>query len=157
MKPEYYTKALQKLKSYCAYQERCEFEIVSKLRLLGINEVDTEHIVEELKQQNYLNNTRYTEAFVSGKHNIKGWGKVKIKLALKAKQISEELILKTIQNIDTDDYLNRLKEIAEKKWKLLHQKKDRITRKKLFTFLFRKGFESDNISRVIEEMWTDIK
>jgi len=153
MKFELYTAALEKLKSYCAYQERCESEVIRKLELLGINEIDRVAIISKLKQQNYLDNARYADAFVSGKNKIKGWGKVKIRVALNAKKLPEELISKALEHIDSKDYGNSLNDIAHKKWKLLSYKKDRNTRKKLFRFLYGKGYESELVNRIILELW----
>lgn len=153
MKSELFTEALEKLRSYCAYQERCEFEVTKKLRSLGINEADTFTIISTLKQQNYLDNARYAEAFASGKHKIKGWGKVKISVELKAKRLPDELISKALDQLDPEIYNERLNEVAQKKWRLLGEKKDRNTRQKLFRFLYGKGYESELINKVINEIW----
>ena len=153
MKSELFTEALEKLKSYCAYQERCEFEVIIKLGALGVNEDDTFTIISALKQQNYLDNARYAEAFASGKHKIKGWGKVKISVELKAKRLPDELISKALDQLDHETYNERLFEVAQKKWRLLGEKKDRNTRQKLFRYLYGKGYESELINNVIKEIW----
>lgn len=153
MKSEIYIESLEKLKSYCAYQERCEFEVIEKLKSLGISETDTAAIISDLKQYGFLNNARFAEAFASGKHKIKGWGKVKIKIALKAKRLSEELIMAALDQIDTNYYKESLNEKAQKKLRLLGNKKDRNTRQKLFRFLYGKGYESELIEKAIEILW----
>ena len=153
MKSELFTESLEKLKSYCAYQERCEFEVIKKLESLGINETDIIAIVSKLKQQNYLDNGRYAEAFASGKHKIKGWGKVKIRVALKAQRLPDELITRALDELDPKAYSTRLNEVAQKKWRLLGKKRDRNTRQKLFRFLYGKGYESELINRVITNLW----
>ena len=153
MKSELIKEALEKLKSYCAYQERCEFEVIKKLESLGIVEADINVVILKLKQQNYLDNARYSEAFASGKHKIKGWGKVKIKVALKAKRLPEELITNALKELDPNAYSMRLNEVANKKWRLLGEKKDRNTRQKLFRFLYGKGYESELINRIISDLW----
>lgn len=153
MRSELYTEALEKLKTYCAYQERCEFEVINKLGSLGINERDSSIIVSDLKQQNFLDNTRYAQTFANGKHKIKGWGKVKIRFALKSKRLPEELIAIALEQLDPKLYSVNLNEIAQKKWKLLGDKKDQKTRQKLFRFLYGKGYESELLNRIISELW----
>jgi len=153
MKSEIFTESLEKLKSYCAYQERCEFEVNKKLESLGINETGILAVISKLKQQNYLDNGRFAEAFASGKHKIKGWGKVKIRVALKAKRLPEELISKALEQLDQEVYSARLSEVAQKKWRLLGDKKDRNTRQNLFRFLYGKGYESELVNRIISDLW----
>ena len=47
--------ALQKLRHYCAYQERCHQEVKEKLFNLGIRKSQHDEIVSTLIEENYLN------------------------------------------------------------------------------------------------------
>jgi len=51
-----------------------------------------EEIILYLLKENYLNEERFTRSYIRGKFYIKHWGKTKIKMNLKQKQISERLI-----------------------------------------------------------------
>lgn len=150
-----YTETLEKLKSYCAYQERCESEILTKLKSTFLNPRESKKLIEELKKMSFIDNARFAEAYASGKFRIKGWGKQKIRTGLKAKQLSEELINNALDKLDFDEYSIRIKEIARKKWRLLGNKKDRNTRQKLFRFLYVKGYESELINKVLNDLQTD--
>lgn len=150
-----YTETLEKLKSYCAYQERCESEILTKLKSTFLNPRESKKLIEELKKMSFIDNARFAEAYASGKFRIKGWGKQKIRAGLKAKQLSEELINNALDKLDFDEYSIRIKEIARKKWRLLGNKKDRNTRQKLFRFLYVKGYESELINKVLNDLQTD--
>lgn len=150
-----YTETLEKLKSYCAYQERCESEILTKLKSTFLNPRESKKLIEELKKMSFIDNARFAEAYASGKFRIKGWGKQKIRTGLKAKQLSEELINNALDKLDFDEYSIRLKEIARKKWRLLGNKKDLNTRQKLFRFLYVKGYESELINKVLNDLQTD--
>ena len=81
--------ALQKLKHYCAYQERCHQEVKEKLYSLEMHKQDVEIIISQLIEENYLNEERFAIQYAGSKFRIKHWGKVKIKHALKQKQVSE--------------------------------------------------------------------
>jgi len=155
MNKQEYTEAFEKLKSYCAYQERCESEVLNKLNKTFLSQPEKEKLIGELKTQNFLDNVRFAEAFTSGKFKIKGWGKQKIRVGLKAKQLSEELINNALDKLDFDEYSIRLKEIALKKWRLFGYKKDHNTRQKLFRFLYGKGYESDLINEVLNGLQPD--
>ena len=96
MYKKYLTKeqALQKLKHYCAYQERCHNDVKEKLYKLGVWKKEHDEIIAALIEENYLNEERFAIAYAGGKFRINSWGRVKIKYALKQKQVSEYCIKK---------------------------------------------------------------
>jgi len=92
--------ALEKAATYCAYQERCHQEVERKLVAWNIDPEIHDEILSDLIQQNFLNEERYAKAYVSGKVNIKKWGRYKIKLELKSRQVSEYSINKAFKAIE---------------------------------------------------------
>ncbi|MGY0037761.1 regulatory protein RecX [Pedobacter sp. NJ-S-72] len=88
--------ALVKAESYCAYQERAQQEVRNKLYDWGLRHDDVEEVITELILNNFLNEERFANAYVSGKFNIKKWGKIKIKQGLKLKKIPEKMITKAL-------------------------------------------------------------
>lgn len=143
---------LGKAMKYCAYQERCIFELKQKLFEWGANEAISKKIVENILDEGFINEQRYTELFIKGKVNIKKWGKAKIRAALKQKHIQDELIDKQIADITDEDYMSNLKLIIEKKLKGLEQEESVINKKqKLFRYLISKGYEYDLVSSIIRD------
>ena len=59
--------ALQKLRFYCRYQQRCQSEIKQKLFEIGINKKDHDELIGELIRENCLSEERFAVAFVSGR------------------------------------------------------------------------------------------
>ena len=59
MKPLTKEQALQKLKHYCAYQERCHSEVRQKLYRLGVWKREHDEILATLIEENYLNEERF--------------------------------------------------------------------------------------------------
>ena len=55
--------ALQKLMNYCVYQDRCHQEVEAKLDKLGMQEEAKAHIIQELIQHDFLNESRFVESF----------------------------------------------------------------------------------------------
>ncbi len=138
-----------KAESYCAYQERSQFEIRNKLYEWGLYQNDVEEIISELIEANFLNEERFALAYTLGKFRIKGWGKIKIKQALKLKRVPDRLINKSLQAIDNDDYLSALRRILEKKGKTIHEKDPFKLRYLLSRYASGKGYESDLISDLL--------
>ena len=60
-------KALEKIKQYCAYQERCHSEVRNKLYGFGLNSEEIETIISTLIQENFLNEERFALAYAGGK------------------------------------------------------------------------------------------
>lgn len=109
-------KILSKILKYCAYQERCNLEVRTKLITLGAAEKQIQEILDYLEKEGFLNEERYARAYVRGKFRINGWGKRKIKAGLMSKGIGNTLISTVMEEeIDPDDYLEKLRETVKNK------------------------------------------
>jgi regulatory protein len=144
--------ALQKLKHYCAYQERCHSEVKQKLYDLGVWKKDHDEIIASLIQENYLNEERFAIAFAGGKYRLKKWGRVKIRHELKQKQVTEYCIKKALKEIDEDEYHRTLLALADTKYKSLAKDQWLIRKKKTVDHLLQKGFELPLINSVLVEL-----
>jgi regulatory protein len=144
--------ALQKLKHYCAYQERCHHEVKDKLYQLGVWKKDHDEIMATLIEENYLNEERFAIAFAGGKWRVKQWGRVKIKYELKQKQVSEYCIKKALKQIEEEEYLQVLDKIAMEKYASLKSEQYLVRKKKTIDYLMGRGFESDLITRTLAHL-----
>lgn len=147
--------AKQKIERYCAYQERSQFEVETKLKSFGLKPDTIDHLIVELIQKNFLNEMRFAESYVSGKVRIKKWGRTKIKLKLKEKRVSDNCINKALATIDDDTYMRNLKELAES----LHKKYSKQSKTnayelkaKITKAIYSRGYEWDLISDVVNEL-----
>ncbi|MFK7785696.1 MAG: regulatory protein RecX [Crocinitomicaceae bacterium] len=119
----------------------------------GIDREDQDRLLAELISTNFLSEERFAEAYTSGKTRIKRWGRIKIRIELKKKMISEYSTNKALNGIDLDEYWNNLLHLAEKKWELIAKEKDLFKRKgKLYRFLASKGYEMDLIKDAVEQV-----
>ena len=141
--------ALQKLRHYCGYQERCHSEVKSKLYNLGIFKNEHDAIIATLIQEDYLNELRFAIAFAGGKFRLKQWGRIKIKYELKNRQLSDYCIKKALEQIKEDEYLDLLKKMAGEKMATLKNEQHLVRQKKTFDYLLQRGFEMDLVKRVI--------
>lgn len=139
--------ALQKLKHYCAYQERCHSEVKEKLFQLGVWKKDHDEIMAALIEENYLNEERFAIAFAGGKFRVKQWGRVKIKYELKQKQVSEYSIKKAMKQIDEEEYLSVLNKLAKEKYATLKSEQYLVRKKKTIDYLLAKGFEPEVVRK----------
>lgn len=147
--------ALQKLKHYCAYQERCHAEVKDKLFQLGVWSREQNEIIAALIEENYLNEERFAIAYAGGKFRVKQWGRIRIKYELKQKQVSDYSIKKALKMIAEDDYMSTLEQLAEKKYASLKNEQYLVRRKKTMEHLSSKGFEPQLIQTVLKDIARD--
>jgi regulatory protein len=140
--------ALPKIKQYCTYQERCHAEVKEKLYAFGLYKKDVEQLMSQLIEENYLNEERFAIQYAGGKFRMNQWGRIKIKYALKQKQVSDYCIKKALKEINESDYKKTLQKLAEKKLKTLKNESNVFSkRKKVQDYLLQKGYE---INLIIE-------
>ena len=142
--------ALTKAESTCAYQERCQQEMRDKLYEWGLYSTDVENIIAKLITDNFLNEERFAKAYAGGKFRIKKWGRVKIKIELKKRKISDYCIKKAMQEIDDKDYIKTIKDLIDKKSKEIKGGKDYIRKYKIAKYIASRGFEQDLIWDVLK-------
>lgn len=134
-------KILNKIQHYCAYQERCVYEVKLKLFKYNLTQNKINNIIELLKNDNFINEERFALAYVQGKFRIKKWGKNKIIAGLKQKKISDTIIQNVIKNIDDDEYIKTLKHLINNRIKDKKDLHDKIFLNKTINYLRTKGYE----------------
>lgn len=133
--------AKKKLEFYCAYQERCHKEVKQKLRDLQMIPEASDIIIVHLLENNYLNEARFAKMFVSGKFNIKKWGRRRLTLELKKKDISKYNINAALNEINEDDYLNVFNNLVEKRVDAVRETNTFKKKKKIIDYLLYRGWE----------------
>jgi regulatory protein len=137
-----YKTALSKVMAICSRREYCIEDIRGKLQSWGAGEKDTKRIIETLIKENFINEIRYSEAFVKDKFNYNKWGKIKIAAHLKSKSIPGDLIRSSLDSIDDELYKKTLKEIIFSHRKSVKAKNQYDLKGKLLRYGLSKGFES---------------
>ena len=144
--------ALQKLRQYCAYQERSHYEVKQKLWELGIKPADQDELIASLIEDDYLNEERFAVQFAGGKFRMNEWGRKKIMYALREKKVSDFCIKKALAAINEDDYEKTLNDLAEKKLELLKAEAPMDRRKKAIDYLLQKGFEHELVNKAVSSL-----
>jgi len=145
--------AMQKMRHYAGYQERCHQEVKEKLYSFGLFSREVDEIVSALIEENYLNEERFAETFAGGKFRMRQWGRIRIRYELKQKRVSDYCIRKAMLTIAEEDYLATLKKIAMKKWEALASEKNQYAKKaKAIDYLLQKGYEMELARSVIQQL-----
>ena len=146
------SEARLKLEHYCAYQDRCHDEVISKLRSLRMNSQEIDEIVVHLINHNFLNEERFARSFARGKHRIKHWGKIRIVNELKFRNISPHNINTALKEISAEEYNDTFHSTADRHWENLHETNTLKKRKKFCDYFLRKGFESNIIYEKVKDL-----
>jgi regulatory protein len=140
--------ALQKVRHYCSYQERCHSEVKEKLYSFGLRKNDVEEALARLIEENYLNEERFALQFAGGRFRMKQWGKVRIRYELRQKQVGEYCINKALAAIGEEDYDRTLTRLAEEKWESLQGVEELfLRRQKVQAYLIQKGYETEKANK----------
>ena len=144
--------AREKIQAYCAYQERCHMEVTMKLKSWGLIQEAIDLLIVELIQFNFLNEERYARSFARGKFRIKKWGKIKIRIALKKRDINFKCIDLSMLEIDDKTYFITLKELLQKKNETVKETNSYKRKMKLIRYLVTRGYEYDLIHDALVEL-----
>lgn len=146
---------LSKMQSWCAYQERSQFDALQKLFKMGVEKETAEEIIAQLISENFISEERYAIAFAGGKFRIKKWGKEKIRNELRKHKIPESIITTTLARLDPTLYDDELDKLVSKKIKSLKGLGRDKMYLKTFGYLVGKGYEAalikDKLKQAIGE------
>lgn len=144
--------AHKKLEFYCSYQERCHQEVRQKLKGMRMIPEAIDTIIVSLIKNDYLNESRFARIFVQGKFNIKKWGKKRLTIELKRRDISTYNINMALKQIPTSDYLNVFDALASKKAASLKETNILKRKRKLADYLLYRGWESHLVYDKVNEL-----
>ena len=142
---------IEKIQSYCLYQERCVKEVKNKLFSLKVSSKSANEIIEYLIENDCLNEGRYTKMFIQGKLRIKKWGRIKLRYELKLKAVSTKIIDNKINEINEEEYLNYFDQFSTNKIKYLKGSIDQKKRSFINYFTYR-GWENDLIYQKLKDI-----
>tara|TARA_B100000780_G_scaffold116728_1_gene81858 strand:- start:7 stop:525 length:519 start_codon:yes stop_codon:yes gene_type:complete len=145
--------AKRSIEKYCVYQERCHQEVSKKLREMRMIPQAIDEIIGHLLQHNFLNETRFAQAFARGKFRQKKWGRIRITRELKMRNISAYNLKLALKEIPENEYLDTFDTLFEKRVAQLSGETDgQKKRKKIADYLLYRGWESAMIFERIRDL-----
>lgn len=146
------SEAQRKMEHFCAYRERCHYEITRKLKAMGMIPMAIDKIMAHLIRNNYLNEERFAMNYAIGKFHQKKWGKNRIARELKQREISKYLIQKALAELESEDYDRTLHQLALKRLGQIHDKHPLKRKRKLADYLLYRGWEPDKVYEKVQEL-----
>lgn len=130
---------LDKAEAYCARSEHCAADVRRKLYEWQTPAEIVDFIEQNLYANDFLNDARFCHAYVHDKVAYQSWGRLKIQAGLRALDLPESEIRKSLDSIDENQYFANLKTLIKQR------KSD--SPDKLLRFLAQRGFTYDEIQR----------
>lgn len=147
---------LVRMAGLCAGAEQCAADIRIKILRQGFSHEDADRMIEYLQSNRYLDESRYARAYSVDKVRFSGWGRMKIKMGLRAKGISDSNISMALEYIPESDYKEALLKVMNSKARGLDlsEVKDR---QKLYRHVAGRGFESQLIISSMRQIMAKMK
>lgn len=134
--------ALQSLMRMCARSERSSGDALRLMKRWGLADDDARKVLSRLQAERFIDDARYAEAFVRDKLNLSGWGAYKIKMALRAKGVSKEVIDEVVvPMLDATDMTERLEEMMRRRMRTLKYNSAYDAKTKLIRFAASRGYD----------------
>lgn len=135
---------------FLTFRQRSEKEMKNFFQKNDFDEKTCELVSEKLKTLNYINDEEFARWWIEQKNSFKPKGKFALRLELKEKGISDEIIENSLLTF-LDEKAN-LDYLAEKRISFLKGKPPQEIKEKVYSYLGRKGFSFEDISTVVEKL-----
>ena len=140
------------MQRFCDYTERSSWDVRTKLRKQGVSGQDIEMIIEQLKDEKYIDDERFAIQFAQGKNKYNKWGKNKIRSALHLKKIDSKSISSALDSIDTETYGQVLESVYLGKYNSVRDPNLFNKKNKTIKHCLDKGFEYELIRELSQRL-----
>ncbi|MBD3616146.1 MAG: RecX family transcriptional regulator [Gracilimonas sp.] len=128
-------------------------ELKDKAYKKGYSDSFVDEILDEFEQKEYIDDQKFARKYVTEKFEFNNWGPYKIRTQLFKKGISKQVTEQIIKEVFGDDAIKEsMLALVEKKKQRYRREPEEKRRKKVFDFLMRKGYDSENILKNIDEL-----
>ena len=142
--------AYQKLTDLCARGEHCQHEMTEKMRRWGVSDEEQAQVMARLIDERYVDDARYTHAFVYDKIRYSKWGRRKVEQALWLKHIDASIIQEELDAVEDEEYTTVLKPLLRQKRRSTKASSDYELNMKLIKFAISRGFTMDIIKQCMD-------
>lgn len=146
------TIAYDKAAVLCSRSEYCTYEIGEKLKLWGLSPKEAVLVIENLIAEKYIDDERFARAYAKDKFKFNRWGKQKIAYMLRSKNIPAEIIELAFEEIEDENYTDKLRILLADKTKSIKAKDNYDLRNKLMRFALGRGFESAQVYAAFKDL-----
>ena len=145
--------AYQRAIRFIGYRMRSNSEINKYLEQLGISEVNIESVINRLKRTGLLDDKQFAQMWVDNRNEFRPRSHRMLFVELKKKRIHPDIINQVLEDTISDEELafkaaeNQLRKYRNLEWQDF--------RRKLSSYLARRGFSYSIINPVVNQIWAE--
>ena len=143
---------LQRAAALCSSGEHCRAEMKEKILNAGLDEEAAERIIAQLEKEKFIDASRYAQSFVNDRFRFNKWGKMKLRAALRQKEIADRDIDEALGNLNEEEYRQTLKSLLLAKLKSTPTDDGQRLMASLLRFAASRGFESGITLNCLHEL-----
>lgn len=144
--------ALNRASALCSRSEQAPSAIREKLLKWGLTPNEASQVLQRLLEEDFLNEERFSRAFVNDRFEFNGWGRIKIAHQLRVKGIDSDVINRALTVIDEARYRERLIELLQAKWQTVKHRELRAAWAAMMRFASSRGFEASLSSECVKQV-----
>ena len=148
--------ALASLMRLCARAERSSGDALRLMARWGVPTAERQKVLQRLIDERFIDDVRYTEAFIREKTNLSAWGEYKIKATLRSKGIPEQIINAALAENDSINNTERLRERLARKLRSIKADTTYQLKTKLIRYGLSLGFPSDVVIECAENLINEL-
>lgn len=149
---ELVSKAKRKALKLLEYRPRSSKEIASRLAMAGFEEDVIEEALTRLEELGFIDDVGFSQAWVTHRVTGNAMGSARIRWELRHKGISTEVVEEALSVLDTDTEYRSAMDAARRRWERDRDPDERSKRRRLASYLRRRGFDWDIINKVLKEL-----
>lgn len=151
-------RALEILRWMSSKMERSVSQVRASLYRWQVDPSEHQKIIDTLIEEKFIDERRYTRAFISEKLRSANWGTAKITYALRVKNIAPDIIKETLDELlNPHEMAENLHEQLSKKYKFEQRREpDKYKLKsKLYRWAASRGYDSTDIVNTLDKIFND--
>ena len=152
VRAELAAKAWHKALRLLEYRPRSKKEIVRRLETAGFAEDIIEETLTRLEQAGLVDDLEFSKSWVSHRLTENAIGKTRIRWELRQKGVPTEVIEEAVSAIGTDTEYQLAMDTAKRRWERDKDLDLNSKRRRLASYLRRRGFDWDVITKVMNEL-----
>ena len=148
-------KALNIIAGLCSKKEYCTQDVLTKLQKWELTEEAIRKILDFLYRHQFIDVSRFAKAYAEDKFQFNHWGKQKIAMMLRQKNIPSDIVTAALESLNAQTYDETCLTLLKQKLATLPPEASYRQNAKLIRLGLGRGFDYDTLHRCIGQLLSE--